>query len=268
MRRLQTETDARGCATLTLNNPEQHNVFDDRLILEMTAVLQQLGEDPQVRIVTLAAAGRSFSAGADLNWMRRVADYSPEENLQDALALAKLLKTLNELPKPTIVLVQGAAFGGGVGLVAACDIAIAAMKASFCLPEVKLGLIPALISPYVTAAIGQRASRRYFLTAERFSAQEALRLGLIHQLADEADLKTVGEQLCRQLLQNGPQAISEAKRLIFDIGDRPDDQKLIEMTSARIAAIRATDEGREGLNAFLAKRQPTWIKEEGCSTLY
>jgi len=261
MRRLQTEIDARGCAILTLNNPEQHNAFDDRLIPEMTAVLQQLGDDPQVRTVTLAAAGKSFSAGADLNWMRRVADYSVEENVQDAMALAELLKTLNELPKPTIALVQGAAFGGGVGLVAACDIAIAGVKASFCLPEVKLGLIPALISPYVIAAIGQRASRRYFLTAERFSAQEALRLGLVHQVSDDNDLKTAGELICRQLLQNGPQAISAAKRLILDISGRPVDQELMEVTSTRIAAIRATDEGREGLNAFLAKRQPTWIKE-------
>ena len=259
MGRLQTEIDARGCATLYMNNPEQHNAFDDRLIPEMTEALDRLGGDPRVRTVTLAASGRSFSAGADLNWMRRVADYSLAENIQDALALAELMRALNELPKPTIALVQGAAFGGGVGPVAACDIAIASEKASSCLSEVKLGLIPAVISPYVIAAIGQRASRRYFLTAERFSAEEALRLGLIHQLAD--DLEVAGEHLCRQLLQNGPQAISAAKRLILDVSDRPVDQKLIEMTADRITAIRATDQGREGLNAFLAKRQPAWIKE-------
>jgi methylglutaconyl-CoA hydratase len=261
MRRLQTEIDDRGCATLRLNNPEQHNAFDDRLIAELTAALVRLGENQQVRTVTLAASGKSFSAGADLNWMLRVADYSLEENINDALALAELMKTLNELPQPTIALVQGPAFGGGVGLVAACDIALASRRASFCLSETRLGLIPAVISPYVLAAIGGRAARRYFLTAERFSADEALRLGLVHQVTDEDQLQNAGELLCRQLLQNGPQAISAAKQLINSVCGRPIDQELIEMTAQRIAAIRATDEGREGLRAFLAKRQPNWNKE-------
>jgi len=261
MRRLQTEIDDLGCATLRLNNPERHNAFDDRLIAELTAALNQLAEDPQVRTITLAASGKSFSAGADLNWMLRVADYSLDENVDDALALAELMKTLNELPKPTIALVQGPAFGGGVGLVAACDIAIASTRASFCLSETRLGLIPAVISPYLMAAIGPRAARRYFLTAERISAEDALRLGLVHQLTGEDELQDVGDQLCRQLLQNGPHAIAAAKQLIGEVSGRPVDKELIEITAERIAAIRATEEGREGVSAFLAKRRPNWNKD-------
>jgi len=261
MRRLQTEIDSRGCATLRLNNPDLHNAFDDRLIAELTADLVRLGHDPEVRIVTLASSGKSFSAGADLNWMRKAADYTLEENVHDALAIAELMRTLYELPKPTIALVQGAAIGGGVGLVAACDIAIASTRASFCLSEVKLGIIPAVISPFVLAAIGQRAARRYFLTAERFSADEALHLGLVHQVTAEEELQNAGEQICRTLLKNGPQAISEAKILIRKVCGQPIDADLSEMTAEWIAAIRATDEAREGLDAFLTKRQPKWFKE-------
>lgn len=258
MRFLQQELDSHGCATLRLNNPAQHNAFDDQLIADLTACLRQLGEDPQVRLVILCASGKSFSAGADLNWMRRMADYSAEENLADALALAELMKTLNELPKPTIALVQGAAFGGGVGLVAACDIAIASEHASFCLSEVKLGLIPAAISPYVLAAIGETAARRYFLTAERFSAAEALRIGLLHQVVAADDLTATGASIARQLLLNGPQALAAAKRLIRDVAGRAINNQLIDLTAKRIADIRASDEGREGLAAFLEKRKPFW----------
>ncbi|MDT8421448.1 MAG: enoyl-CoA hydratase/isomerase family protein [Desulfuromonadales bacterium] len=261
MKRLLTDIDKLGCATLTLNNPQQHNAFDDRLIAELTMALRELRENPQVRVILLAANGRSFSAGADLNWMRRMADYSPEENVQDALALAELMRTLNETPQPTIALVQGAAFGGGVGLVAACDIAIASERSSFCLSEVRLGLIPAVISPYVLMAIGQRQARRYILTAERFSAAEALRIGLVHQVCAEADLARTATELCRQLLQNGPQALNEAKRLIREVAGRNVDSGLLEMTAVRIATIRASVEGREGLSAFLAKQQPSWFKE-------
>ncbi len=261
MRRLQTEIDAQGCAILRLNNPEQHNAFDDRLIAGLTAELIRLREDHRVRLVVLAANGKSFSAGADLNWMRRVGDYTLDENVQDALGLAELMRTLNELPKPTIALVHGAAYGGGVGLVAACDIAIGSERASFCLSEVKLGLIPAVISPYVLAAIGERAARRYFLTAERFTAEEALRIGLLHQLVPAEQLEQTCADLCRQLLQNGPHALDEAKELIREVVNRPIDENLIEMTAERIAAIRATDEGREGLNAFLQKRKPYWTKD-------
>jgi methylglutaconyl-CoA hydratase len=261
MNRLLIDMDKLGCATLTLNNPEQHNAFDDQMITELTTALLKLRENPQVRVILLAANGRSFSAGADLNWMRRMADYSQQENIQDAVALAELMRTLNEMPQPTIALVQGAAFGGGVGLIAACDIAIASERSSFCLSEVRLGLIPAVISPYVLMAIGQRQARRYFLTAERFSAAEALRIGLVHQLCAEAELVETATVLCRQLLQNGPQALSEAKRLIREVSGRSVDAELIELTAARIAAIRASAEGREGLSAFLAKQQPSWFKE-------
>lgn len=258
---LQTSIDRRGVATLCLNRPKLHNAFDDQLIAEMTATLGRLGEDPQVRLVLLSATGKSFSAGADLNWMRRMADYSREENLADAQALAELMRRLNELPQPTIALVQGPAIGGGVGLVAACDIVIASEQARFCLSEVKLGLIPAVISPYVIAAIGARQARRYFLSAELFDAAEALRIGLAHRLCPAAELTEHGDRLCRQLLQNGPLALSAAKQLIAEVAERPIDEALIHMTAERIASIRATEEGREGLNAFLDKRKPSWVKE-------
>ena len=184
-----THIDGRGRATMTMNRPELHNAFDDAVISGLTDALKQLDDDPDVRVVTLAASGRSFSSGADLNWMRRMADYSREQNLADAEGLAELMRTLDTLSKPTIALVQGGAYGGGVGLVACCDIAIATGQASFCLPEVRLGLLPAVISPYVVAAIGSRAARRYFLSAETFDAAEAYRLGLVHQVvADDHEL--------------------------------------------------------------------------------
>lgn len=258
---LLTEIDQRGVACLSLNNPERHNVFDDCLIGELTAELQRLAGHSQVRVVVLTAIGKSFSAGADLNWMRRMADYTHSENLRDAMALADLLETLNTMPQPTLARVQGAAFGGGVGLVAACDIALASDRASFCLSEVKLGLIPAVISPYVLAAIGERQARRYMLTAERFTAAEALRIGLIHQLCAADELAQETERICRQLLQNGPQALRETKRLIRDVAGKPIDHPLRALTAERIASARASDEGRAGLSAFLHKQAPSWLKE-------
>lgn len=257
---LFTHIDEAGRATLTLNRPELHNAFDDRLIAELTAALKSLEADPAVRLVLLAASGKSFSAGADLNWMRRMADYSPAENLADSQALAELMATLNHLSKPTIALVQGAAFGGGVGLVACCDMAIATPRASFCLSEVKLGLIPSVISPYVVAAIGERAARRYFLTAERFDAAEALRLGLVHAVVEEEALRGTAARFSAALLENGPAALAAAKELIFHVAHQPLGPELREETARRIAAIRASDEGREGLGAFLEKRKPSWIK--------
>ncbi|MBC7963936.1 MAG: enoyl-CoA hydratase/isomerase family protein, partial [Steroidobacteraceae bacterium] len=207
--------DERGVVTLTMNRPELHNAFDDRLIATLTDALRQLAADPAVRVLLLAASGKSFSAGADLNWMRRMADYSHEQNLADAAALAELMRTLDSLPKPTIALVQGAAYGGGVGLAACCDIVLATARASFCLSEVRLGLIPAVISPYVVAAIGSRAARRYFLTAETFDALEAQRIGLVHEVvADQDELTVVAERLTVQLLKNGPAALSAAKSLL------------------------------------------------------
>lgn len=261
MPKLQTNIDLQGCATLRLNNPEQHNAFDDQLIVELTTTLQQFDSTPQVRVVTLCASGKNFSAGADLNWMRRVSGFSPQENLQDAQALAKLLKTLNELSKPTIALIQGATLGGGIGLVAACDIALASKQASFCFSEVRLGLIAATISPYVLAAIGERAARRYLLSAERFSADEALRIGLVHQVVPPEQLEVRGQEFCQQLLQNGPQALVETKHLIRDIANQPIDDELSQLTAERIADIRTSAEGREGIIAFLQKRKPDWVKK-------
>jgi len=254
-----TDIDNRGIATVTLNRPEIHNAFDDLLIAELTAVFKRLGADDNVRVVILTGSGRSFSAGADLNWMRRMADYSREENLVDARALAGLMQTIDSLPKPTIALVQGAAYGGGVGLVACCDIAIATARAAFCLSEVRLGLMPAVISPYVTAAIGSRACRRYFLTAELFAADEAHRLGLLHEVVrDEEELRLRGSALGALLLKNGPQAMAAAKDLIAAVAGQPLTAVLIDDTAQRIADRRASAEGREGLSAFLEKRQPVW----------
>lgn len=255
---LLIDIDALGRATVTLNRPEIHNAFDDTLIARLTAELKQLEADPQVRVVLLAASGRSFSAGADLNWMRRMADYSREENLADAMGLAELMRTLDGLSRPTIALVQGAAFGGGVGLAAACDIVLATPRASFCLSEVRLGLIPAVISPYVIAAIGARQARRYFLTAERFDAAEGRRLGLVHEIVEAEDLKTRAESLSRTLLSNGPNALAAAKRLVADVAIAAPDERLLADTAERIAELRSSAEGREGLSAFFEKRQPSW----------
>lgn len=257
-----THIDEQGIATLTMNRPELHNAFDDALIAAMTTELKRLEADAAVRVVLLTGSGKSFSAGADLNWMRRIADYTREENLRDALGLGELMQTLNALAKPTIALVQGAAYGGGVGLVACCDMAIAASRATFCLSEVRLGLMPAVISPYVAAAIGGRACRRFFLTAESFSAAEAQRLGLVHEVAaDDAALQARGRELAMALLKNGPQAMAEAKKLIAAIAARPVDKELIADTAARIADRRASAEGREGLSAFLEKRTPGWMNQ-------
>lgn len=252
--------DRLGRATLTLNRPELHNAFDDLLIARLSTVFTQLASDPQVRLVMLAANGKSFSAGADLSWMQRMAGYSYEENLSDACALAELLRFINALPKPTIALVQGAAFGGGVGLAAVCDLVLATPAAQFCLSEVKLGLIPAVISPYVVAAIGARAARRYAISAERFDAERARQLGLVHEIVPADQLAAEADQLSRLLLQNGPAAMAAAKQLVAEVAQRPLTAELIAMTAERICLTRASDEGREGLSAFLEKRHPGWVK--------
>ncbi len=255
---LLLKIDDRGVATLSLNRPRLHNAFDDVLIADLTRGLEQLAANDEVRLIILASEGKSFSAGADLNWMKRMAQYSYEENLADANALAKLLKTLNFLPKPTIARVQGAAFGGAVGLVSCCDMAVASARASFSLSEVKIGILPATISPYVIAAIGQRAARRYFTTAERFSAQTAAQLGLVSEVVEEADLDQALNQLVGSLLANSPAAIAAAKQLLFNVAERAIDDELIAQTSEVIARIRVSDEGQEGLSAFLEKRTPAW----------
>lgn len=253
---LLCQTDERGVCTVTLNRPDLHNAFDDALIARLDDTFRRLSDDATVRLVVLAARGKSFSAGADLGWMKRMAAYSEEENTADALALARMLQAIATCTKPVIARVQGAAFGGGVGLVAACDMAVAAPGASFCLSEVKLGLIPAAISPYVVAALGQRACRRYFLTAERFSATEAHRLGLVHEIAE--DLDAAVEALVTALLANGPKAMAAAKQLIEAVAFRPVDDTVLTDTAQRIAAIRVSPEGQEGLGAFFEKRRAGW----------
>ncbi|HEX9767619.1 MAG TPA: enoyl-CoA hydratase/isomerase family protein [Kiloniellales bacterium] len=251
----------KGVGRLTLNRPEVHNAFDDALIGELTAALLALEADPQVRAVVLAAAGKSFSAGADIAWMQRMAGYSERENLEDARALAGLMSTLDRLAKPTVALVQGAAFGGGVGLVACCDIAIASEAATFSLSEVKLGLIPAVISPYVVAAMGPRAARRFILTAERFSAQQALHHGLVHEVVPADRLEETARHFLDHLAQGGPRAQAAAKDLILSLAGQPISRALVEETAERIARIRVGEEAREGLAAFLEKRKPGWQPE-------
>jgi methylglutaconyl-CoA hydratase len=261
-----TRIDNRGVATISMNNPDKHNAFDDSIIAQLSDAFENVGSDNSVRVVILASEGKSFSAGADLNWMKRMASYTREENFRDSQALAEMLRRLNFMPKPTIARVQGAAFGGAVGLVSCCDMAIGTARASFCLSEVKIGLMPATISPYVVAAIGQRASRRYFTTAERFSADTACQLGLLSQVADAENLDTAIETLVAQLLGNSPAAVTEAKRLVFDVADRVIDETLIKETCQRIADIRVSTEGQEGLGAFLEKRQPAWIAPDATTT--
>lgn len=258
---LITDIAADGRATVTLNRPDVHNAFDDKLIALLTGELDALERNSAVGVVVLAAAGKSFSAGADLKWMQRMADYSEAENLADAEGLAALMKTLNGLSKPTVAQVQGAAFGGGVGLICCCDIAIASDAAQFSISEVKLGLIPAVISPYVVAAIGERQARRYALSAERFDAIEAKRIGLVHEVTPVDDLQAAVDGVVGALLANGPAAMAEAKDLIAGVANRPVDERLIGDTAARIARIRVSDEGREGVAAFLEKRKPRWTPE-------
>ena len=250
-------------AFVTLNRPDVHNAFDETLIAEFTSALRALGSDDAVRVVVVAGAGASFCAGADLNWMKRMAGFSRAQNLADGKGLARMLATLNELPKPTIARVHGAAFGGGAGLVACCDIAIGTQDAVFAFSEARLGLVPATIGPYVVEAIGVRAARRLFLTAERFSAAEAFRLGLLHDLAPAADLDLRVGELVVNLLKAGPKAQAECKALLRAVAHRPIDVAVIADTARRIATVRTTPEGREGVAAFLGKRKAAWVPRGG-----
>lgn len=248
---------------VTLNRPERHNAFDDALVAELTDALRSMEAEDGIRAVVLSSAGRSFSSGADLNWMRRVAGASQEENKRDAMALAALMRTLSELKKPTVARVQGPAYGGGVGLVACCDIAVATMSATFALSEAKLGLIPAVISPYVVAAIGPRMARRYFLTGEKIDAADAWRIGLIHELAqDEADLDEKVGNVIDALFACGPAAQAECKSLIRAVAHRPVTSDLIQGTADRIARVRSSPEGMEGVTAFLEKRRAAFLPPE------
>ena len=248
-------------ATITLNRPDVHNAFDETLIASLTAAFVSLDDNPDVRVVVLAAAGRSFCAGADLTWMKRMAGFGREENLADAQALATMLRALYALSKPTIARVTGAAYGGGVGLVAACDIALGVPDATFALSEAKLGLIPATIGPYVIEAIGARRARRYFLTAERFGAEEARAMGLLHEVVAREALDARIAVLVELLKAAGPAAQLECKALIRGVAHRPIDDDVIAGTAAHIAAVRASPEGREGVAAFLERRRPSWLAD-------
>jgi methylglutaconyl-CoA hydratase len=244
-------------ARIILNRPAIHNAFDEHLIAQLTEALAQLGADPAIRAVVLTGAGKSFSAGADLDWMRRMADYDEAQNLADARNLERLLRTLDELPKPTLAMVNGAALGGGTGLVAACDIAIAADTATFGTTEVRLGLIPAVISPYVIRAIGSRQARRYFLTGERISAAEAQRIGLVHEVVAPSELKAKIGYLLDTILAGAPQAVAKSKKLVRLV-ETLDGSLIGEATAKAIADRRATDEAKEGVQAFLEKRKAGW----------
>ena len=261
MDKVITQIDSRGIARVILNNPDKHNAFDDQMIIKLTEAFEAVATNSDVRIMLLQSEGKSFSAGADLGWMKRMARYSYQQNLGDAHALAAMLKALHQMPIPTIARVQGAAFGGALGLISCCDIAVASSKASFALSEVKIGLVPSTISPYVIAAIGERHAKRYFMTAERFDANTALQISLVHEAVEERFLDDKVEQLITMILSNGPEAVVAAKQLAFAISGKAIDSSLIEHTCEVIAGIRISAEGQEGLNAFLDKRKPHWLKD-------
>ena len=256
---LEISQDPRGIVTLTLNRPEVHNPFDASLIAALTDHLQRLDADATVRVVILSGAGKSFSAGADLNWMRSTANYDRERNLEDAEKLAEMMSLLNRLSKPTIARINGPAYGGGLGLIACCDIAIAVQSARFALTEVRLGLVPAVISPYVIACIGQRQARRFFLTAEPISATQAARIGLVHEVVAEEGLDAALERTVGLLLQAGPHALAHCKELIGTVyRDQNLSDALAFHTAELISELRVSAEGQEGLTAFLEKRPPYW----------
>ncbi|MDG4596480.1 MAG: enoyl-CoA hydratase/isomerase family protein [Candidatus Contendobacter sp.] len=248
-------------ATIWMNRPDRHNAFDETLIGELTTAFQALEADDSVRVLVLAGRGKSFSAGADLNWMKRAARHTVERNLADARQLATMLRTLAQLRQPTVARVHGAALGGGMGLAAACDLCVASTAASFATSEVRFGLIPATIGPYVLRAIGARQAARYFLTAERLDARRAWELGLVHELAEPDALDARVQDIVNLLRAGGPHAQAAAKDLIRAVADRPVDDALVEDTARRIAQIRATLEAKEGLSAFLEKRLPNWTVE-------
>jgi methylglutaconyl-CoA hydratase len=248
-------------AVVWLARETVRNAFNETSIAELTQAFSTLGADDGVRAIVLAARGPAFCAGADLGWMKRMAAFSHDENRADAMKLATMLKTIHECPKPVIARVHGDAYAGGIGLVAVCDIAVAAIGASFCLSETKLGLIPATIGPYVIRSIGARAARRYFLSAEKFDAAEAFRLGLVHDLAPMDELDAKVNEMLGALLLTSPHAVAESKRLVRELSGRPIDDALIADTAERIAAIRTSADGREGVRAFLEKRKSRWVAE-------
>jgi methylglutaconyl-CoA hydratase len=246
-------------ATVTLNRPDVRNAFNEKTINEITLAFDELGRNELVRVIVLAANGAAFCAGGDLNWMKAMAGYTHAENNADAMQLAQMLRTIYLCPKPVVAKVHGDCYAGGMGLVAACDVVVAADVANFCLSEVKLGLIPATISPYVIKAMGEQASRRYFLTAERFGAAEALRTGFAHEVVPVADIDAKVAEIVKALLANSPNAVKEAKALVRDVTGQPVSDALLADTALRIAHIRASEQGREGVASFLEKRKPNWL---------
>jgi len=247
-------------ATVTLNRPEVFNAFNEVAIAELEDCIHALGNRDELRVIVLAARGKCFSAGADLDWMKRMAELSHQANFDDAYKLATMLRTIYTCPKPVIARVQGDAFGGGVGLISASDIAVTVENASFSLSEVKLGLIPATVSPYVIRAIGARAARRYLITAERFAAVEARRIGLVHEVVSADLLDPTVQSIIAAICQNGPRAVTKTKQLIDDIDGRLFSEDVLVDTAERIAQVRASEEAREGVRAFLEKRSPAWRK--------
>lgn len=245
-------------ATVTLNRPDVRNAFNETVIAELTEAFHTLGSSTPVRAIVLTGNGPAFCAGADLNWMKKMACYSDEENRSDAMTLAEMLHTIWACPKPVIARVQGDTYAGGMGLVAACDIAVTAASANFCLSEAKLGLLPATISPYVIRAMGEQAARRYFITAERFDAAEALRLGFVHAVVPLEELDAKVAAIAATLVNNSPNAVCESKRLVREVAGRVIDSSLLTDTADRIASVRASEEGQEGVRSFLEKRPPSW----------
>lgn len=251
-------SQANGVATLTLNRPQRHNAFDDILITQLHEAIKTCENDPNIRIVRLMATGDSFSAGADLQWMKKMASFTKKENQEDALAFAKMLASLAKMEKPSIAVVQGDVFGGGIGLIAACDIAIASTQAIFCFSEVKLGLVPAVISPYVINAIGAHAAKRLFMTAERFDANQAMELGLIADVIASDELNAEADKLTQRLLTHGPNSLRLCKKLVAHVKQKIDASSIIAFTADIIAECRVSAEGQEGIGAFLEKRKPSW----------
>jgi methylglutaconyl-CoA hydratase len=255
---LITETKD-GVTTLTLDRPEVHNAFDENLIAKLTEAFSAASHDPSVRAVVLRGNGKSFSAGADLNWMKRMAAFSEAENLADAKRLGELLRVIDTCPKPTIARVHGNAFAGAIGLIACCDLVAAIAEAEFAVTEVRLGLIPAVISPYLIRAMGARQARRWFLTAERFSAEQAQAMNLVHEVVSAEELDACVDHWLDAIRKAGPSALAAAKQLVHAVDQTPDDA-IIADTAKRIAAIRASAEGKEGVASFLEKRKPGWVQ--------
>jgi len=256
------QIDPNGIATLTLNRPDVHNAFDDTMVAEMLRALNDLANDPSVRVLVLKSVGKHFSAGADISWMQKMAQYDEMANLKDADVLAQLMYQLHRFRKPTVAIVQGNAYGGGVGLIACCQMVIAASSAQFCFSEVKLGLIPAVISPYIVKAIGQRNTRAYFLNAKTFDATTAQQMGLCHEIVPLETLDEAAAQLIASLLKNGPLAQVAVNELMDKLQTLDINETLISMTAKTIATLRVSPEGQEGLNAFIQRREPSWSKTQ------